>query len=377
MKFTLAPDSFKESMSAQCAVMAMERGIRRVFPGAECIGVPMADGGEGTVEALVAAMGGTEVTVPVQDGLGRLVGARYGYVDCEKLAIIEMAAAAGLGLVDKSLRDPRVTGTFGVGQMIGDALDRGARHFIIGLGGSVSNDGGAGMLQALGVRFIDAAGDELPSGGAALARLDRIDISSLDRRLGEVEFRIVSDVSNPLLGPEGASAVFGPQKGADERTVRELEDALATYARVVTAATGRDIANVAGAGAAGGVGAALLAFFDVDMRRGMDIVMEAARLEEKIEGADFVFTGEGSLDEQTICGKTPFGVAQAAGRQGVPVIAFAGRVGPGSEVLYEHGFRALVPIIQSVSDLPSALADGPRNLERAVSTTCRLLGIGH
>jgi len=375
MRFVLDPDSFKESMTALQAVAAMERGVRAVFPHAACVGVPMADGGEGTTDALVASMGGTFSDVRVHDCLGRPVTARYGYVASEQLAIIEMAAAAGLDLIPAPDRDPRITSTFGVGEMILDAIDRGARTFVVGLGGSATNDGGAGMLQALGARLLDGADGALTGGGAALARLERIDLSGWDPRLATCRFRVASDVTNPLLGPEGASCVFGPQKGADAAMVLELDAALGVFARVAAAITGRDVASCAGAGAAGGLGAAFLAFLEAEMHRGVDVVMEAAHLADKITGADYVFTGEGAMDSQTVRGKTPFGVAQAALAHGVPVIAFSGRVDAGADVLYSHGFAALVPIVQSISDLPSALAAGPENLERAVATTCRLLAL--
>ena len=375
MKFVLAPDSFKESMTAAEAVAAMERGIRSVFPDAVCVAAPMADGGEGTVDALVAALDGTLETIAVQDALGRTVQAGYGYVAAEELAIIEIAAAAGIDLVAVPDRDPRVASSFGVGQLVADALDRGARRFIVGLGGSVTNDGGAGMLRALGARLLDADARELPDGGAALARLSRIDLDGFDPRLAAATFRIASDVTNPLLGPDGASRVFGPQKGADEAAVAELDAALGRYAAVVQATTGREVATLAGAGAAGGLGAALLAFFDATMQRGVDVVSEATRLDEAMAGADVVFTGEGSIDAQTLGGKTPLGVAETATRHRIPVIAFAGRVGEGAEVLYEHGFAALVPIVPGTCTLAEALAAGAANLERAVATTCRLLAV--
>ena len=375
MKFVLAPDSFKESMTAAEAVAAMERGIRSVFPDAVSVAAPMADGGEGTVDALVAALDGTLETIEVQDALGRTVQAGYGYVAAEELAIIEIAAAAGIDLVAVPDRDPRVASSFGVGQLVADALDRGARRFIVGLGGSVTNDGGAGMLRALGARLLDADARELPDGGAALARLSRIDLAGFDPRLAAATFRIASDVTNPLLGPDGASRVFGPQKGADEAAVAELDAALGRYAAVVQATTGREVATLAGAGAAGGLGAALLAFFDATMQRGVDMVSEATRLDEAMAGADVVFTGEGSIDAQTLGGKTPLGVAETATRHRIPVIAFAGRVGEGAEVLYEHGFAALVPIVPGTCTLAEALAAGAANLERAVATTCRLLAV--
>lgn len=376
MKFVLAPDSFKESLTAAEAVAAMRRGVLAVFPDAECVGVPMADGGEGTTEALTDALDGVVLSAPVHDALGRPIQARYGYVDTEQLAIIEIAAAAGIDLVAAAERDPSIASSYGVGELISHALDRGATRFIVGLGGSVTNDGGAGMLQALGAHVLDAHGDELPRGGAALARLHRLDLAALDPRLAGITVQLASDVANPLLGATGASAVFGPQKGADPATVRELDAALGVYAAVIEALTGTDVAARAGAGAAGGLGAAFLAFFAAEMSRGVDVVMDAVHLADHIRGADFVFTGEGSIDAQTLHGKTALGVAEAAAGHGVPVIAFAGRIGPGAEALYDHGFAALVPIVHGVSDLPGALADGAANLERAVATTCRLLALG-
>lgn len=364
-------------MSAPVAAAAMERGIRSVFADAECLAVPMADGGEGTVEALIEASGGEYVTVDVRDGLGRLVPARYGYVAGERLAILEMAAAAGIDMIPEADRDPRVTSTFGVGQLILDALDRGARQFIVGLGSSVTNDGGAGMLQALGARLLDERGAELPPGGAALARLDRIDLGHFDARLAAAEFQIASDVTSPLLGPHGASAVFGPQKGADDATVAELDAALGHWARVIASTTGREVAMIPGSGSAGGLGAAFLAFLPAKMRRGVDVVVSATHLAEKVAGADYVFTGEGSVDAQTASGKTLLGVAEVARQRGVPVIAFAGRIGEGADTLYALGVDAIVPIVQGVSELADALAEGPKNLERAVVNTCRLLALGH
>ncbi|WP_127127099.1 glycerate kinase [Georgenia sp. SYP-B2076] len=375
MKIVLAPDSFKESMSAHEAALAMERGVRAVFPDAQCVRVPMADGGEGTTEALVAATGGELVEADVHDALGRPIRARYGYVAAERLAIVEVAAAAGIDLVAPHERDPLRASSAGVGELLLDALDRGATRLVVGLGGSVTNDGGAGMMQALGVRLRDGDGADLPGGGGALARLASLDLSGLDRRVAGLTVEIASDVTNPLLGPEGASAVFGPQKGATPRVVDELDAALHTWARAIADATGRAVADEPGAGAAGGLGAAFLAFFPATMSSGVDVVVRAAHLEEKLDGADLVLTGEGAVDSQTLRGKTPFGVARAARRHDVPVIAFAGYVGDGAEVLYDHGFAALVPIVRSVTDLPAALADGPANLRLAVETVCRVLAL--
>ncbi|MFD1506233.1 glycerate kinase [Georgenia yuyongxinii] len=375
MKLVLAPDSFKESMTAQEAVEAMSRGVRAVFPDAELVAAPMADGGEGTTAALTAALGGELVTTAAHDALGRPITATYGYVAAEQLAVVEVAAAAGIDLVAPAERDPLRASSAGVGEMLLDALDRGARRVVVGLGGSVTNDGGAGMLQALGVRLLDADGAELPPGGGALARLADIDATGLDPRLASLDVEIASDVTNPLCGPEGASAVFGPQKGATPEMVAELDRALGVFAEAVSSATGRDVADRSGAGAAGGLGAAFLAFFDARLRPGVDVVMAAARLEERMAGADLVLTGEGGVDAQTLLGKTPFGVARAASRHGVPVIAFAGHVGDGAELLYDNGFAAIVPIVRSVTDLPTALAQGQVNLERAVETVCRVLAL--
>lgn len=375
MRVVLAPDSFKESMTALEAAEAMARGVRAAWPGAECVLAPMADGGEGTVDVLLAALGGELVDAAVHDPLGRPVTARYGYVATERLAVVEIAAAAGLDLLAPAERDPLVTSTAGVGDIVRDALDRGARRLVVGLGGSATNDGGAGMLRALGAHLRDDVGTALPDGGAALARLADLDLAGLDPRLADVEIELAVDVTNPLLGESGASAVFGPQKGATAEDVATLDAALAVWAQALAGAAGREVAALPGAGAAGGLGAAFLAL-GAAPSSGVDLVMRTARLEEHLAGADLVLTGEGTLDGQTLQGKTPFGVARAAQRRGVPVIAFAGHVGAGAQALHDHGFAALVPIVREVGDLPAALAAGPDNLERAVETVCRVLATG-
>lgn len=373
MRFVLAPDSFKESLTAREAVDAMARGVHSVFPDAECVRAPMADGGEGTTEALVAALGGQLVQAEAHDALGRPISATYGYAPDEQLAVIEVAAAAGIDKVAAHERNPLTASSYGVGEIIRDALDRGARRLVVGLGGTATNDGGAGMLQALGVRLLDAEGVELPGGTAPLERLASIDPSGIDPRLVGVSVEIASDVTNPLLGELGASAVFGPQKGATPEVVARLERALGVFARAVADLTGRDVAGESGTGAAGGLGAAFLAFFDAHMRSGVEVVMRAARLEERLTGADVVLTGEGAVDAQTIYGKTLLGVARSAAGLGVPVIAFAGRIGPGAEALYDHGVVAIVPIVRSVSDLSTALVDAGPNLELAVQMVCRIM----
>jgi glycerate kinase len=376
IRIVCAPDSFKESMSALEAANAMAAGVRRVLPEADCVVVPMADGGEGTVQALVDALGGRLIEAPCHDALGRPTTAGYAWVEGQNLAVIEMAAASGLAQIDPAERDVRRATSVGVGELIGHALDLGARRFIVGLGGSATNDAGAGLAQALGVRLLDRQGEDLPPGGAALARLDRVDLSGLDPRLAQCHFDIACDVDNPLLGPRGASAIFGPQKGADPATVAELDAALTVWADRVEAELGRPVRDIPGAGAAGGLGAAFAALTASTMRRGIDIVVEAVGLADLVVGADWVLTGEGSVDSQTLHGKVPWGVARTAAQAGVPAIIFGGRVAPGSEALLTDTTVALVPILKSAQDLPQALVEGPHNLADAAETTMRLLLAG-
>lgn len=373
MRFVLAPDSFKECMTAKEAALAMERGIRKVFPEAECTVIPMADGGEGTVQSLIDALNGTLVTAAVTDPLGRRIKASYGYVESTDTAVIEVASASGLHLLKREERNPLLATSYGTGELIKDALSRGVKHFIIGLGGSATNDGGQGILQALGVRFLNEHGNEIPLGGAALKNLHHIDLSQLDVRLQDATFEIASDVTNPLIGEKGASHVFGPQKGATREMVLQLDEALTHFAKSVEHTTGIDVAEMIGGGAAGGMGSAFLAFFNSSMQRGVDIVLRLTDFHKKVQGADFCFTGEGSMDGQTIFGKTPYGVAKAAEIFHVPVIGFAGRVEKGAANLYEHGFQAIVPILHEVTDTETALIRGPENLERTTETVCRIL----
>jgi glycerate kinase len=367
MKIVLAPDSFKESMSAAQAISAMRDGVRAVLPDAECVGVPMADGGEGTVDAVVDALDGERVSVEVADALGRRVPAAYGYVPGRRLAVIEMAAAAGLELIAADERDVLRASSFGVGELISDALDRGAVEFLIGLGGSATNDGGAGMLTALGAGLLDAEDAPLPPGGAALADLHRIDTDGLDPRLAEVRIQLACDVTAPLLGPAGASAVFGPQKGATPGDVARLEAALARFASVADASH----TDTPGAGAAGGLGFALLEFLNATSRPGVEVVAETVGLEQALDGAQWVFTGEGGVDAQTLMGKTPFGVAQVAARTGTRVVIFAGRVGDDATVLLDHGVDEIVGITAPGTPLAQALREGPQSLTRAATDFLR------
>ena len=353
------------------AVDAMRLGIKSVVPDAECVGVPMADGGEGTVDAVIDALDGQRLVVNVADALGRPTSATFGYVPQRRLAVIEIAAAAGIELVAIGERDVFKASTFGVGQLISSALDQGATDILIGLGGSATNDGGAGMLTALGVQFVDAGGDRLPPGASALERLHRIDLSELDPRLGNTRIRLACDVTAPLLGPAGASSVFGPQKGAAAADVARLESALTQLASVTSSTLGHAEPARSGAGAAGGLGFALHEFLKAESQPGVQVVAEAVGLEHAITGADWVFTGEGSVDAQTVQGKTPFGVAQLARRHGVPVIVLAGRVSADASVLLDHGVDELIAITAEGTPIDRALRDGPAALARATAEACR------
>ena len=346
MKIVFAIDSFKGSLGSVAAGSAAAAGARRAIPDAACVVRPLADGGEGTVDALVSGMGGTRRQVTVTGPVGRPTTATYGLLP-DGLAVMEMAEAAGLTLVAGAERNPLLTTTYGVGEMILDARANGATRFVVGIGGSATNDGGAGMLQALGYRLLDAAGDELPRGGAALARLDRIEPPS---DLPPFSLRIACDVANPLCGPNGASAVFGPQKGATPDMVRRLDAALARFAAVA----GGD-ANAPGAGAAGGLGFAFKAVLGAELVPGVDLILAETRLEDFVKEADVVVTGEGRLDAQTVMGKAPIGVARLAKRYGKRVVAFAGCLGDGAEAVNAAGIDAFFPILRRIVTLDEAL----------------------
>jgi glycerate 2-kinase len=375
MKFVLAPDSFKESMTAKKAALAMEKGVKAVFPDAECVIVPMADGGEGTVESLVSMTNGEMIKTEVLGPLGESVMAEYGLLGEGKTAVIEMASASGLELIKPEDRNPLLTTSYGTGQLIKHALDKGVSRFLIGIGGSATNDGGAGMLQAIGVSFKDENGKELSFGGGALGQLHTIDVSGLDERIKHVKFDVACDVTNPLIGENGASAIFGPQKGATAEMVHVLDQNLSYFADVMKEQLGQDIAHMDGAGAAGGLGAGLMAFLNAELKKGIDLVIEYTGLEEQVRGADYVFTGEGSIDAQTLFGKTPYGVASVAKKYSVPVIAFAGRIGNGVDSLYDNGFNAIIGILKGVTTFEEALDSGEANLAFTTENICRVLKI--
>ena len=372
MKLVLAPDSFKESLSARAAALAMERAVRRAIPGAETVLLPIADGGEGTMATLVFATGGRMHRVEVTGPLGSRVAARYGTLGDGATAVVEMAEASGLQLVPAENRDPRATTTRGTGELIRHALERGARSLIAAIGGSATNDAGAGALQALGAGLFDEAGAPLGPGGGSLARLARIDLGTLDPRLAGADLRVACDVANPLCGPDGASAVFGPQKGATPAMVAELDANLSRFAEVLRRDTGLDVRAAPGSGAAGGLGAALLACGG-RLVPGIELVLDAVAFDEKVRGAAAVLTGEGRIDAQTPRGKVIAGLVTRAKRAGVPVIAFAGSVEPGFEALYDRGLLSVHCILPRPVSLAEALASGEANLEAAVFGVARLL----
>lgn len=365
MKIVIVPDSFKESLSAFEVASEIEAGFREVFPDADYIKIPMADGGEGTVAAMVAATGGALVEVIVTGPLAEPVRACYGVTGYGRTAVIEIAAASGLALVAPHLRNPLKTNSYGTGELIKAALDAGIRHLIVGIGGSATNDGGAGMLQALGVKLLDSCGCEIGFGGGCLKDLSRIDISGLDPRLKTCRIEAACDVDNPLTGPAGASVVFGPQKGATPAMVSELDACLVHYAGLIERDLGVDVALAPGGGAAGGMGAALLAFFGAVLRPGIDIVMEAVGLEAVVRDADLVITGEGRMDSQTIHGKTPVGVARVARRYGKPVIGIAGTLAEDVAVVHGYGIDAVFSVLSQICTLEEALNNSAANIRSA------------
>lgn len=371
MKLVIAPDSFKESLSAPEVAAAIARGWSRARPLDEILLRPMADGGEGTVDAVLAATGGERRECAVRGPLGAPVQAHWGWLE-EGAAVIEMAAASGLHWVAPQQRDATRTTSYGTGELIRAALEAGARKIILGLGGSATNDGGMGLLQALGARFLDERGEPLGDGGAALAGLHAIDLAGLDPRLAGVEVEVAADVNNPLCGEHGASAVFGPQKGASPEQVRQLDAALARYAEVAARTLGQDHSLFPGVGAAGGLGFAARAFLKARFRPGVELVAEVSGLAEALQGADLAITGEGRLDEQSLHGKTPIGVARLAREAGVPLIALAGSLGKGYGRLHEAGIAAAFSLVPGPISLAEAMAGAAGELEARAEELARL-----
>jgi glycerate kinase len=372
MKIVIAPDSFKDSLSAQGVADAIALGLTGVWPDAQLVKCPMADGGEGTVESILAACEGQMRRTSVRGPLGTPVDAAWGWLPQSLTAIIEMAEASGLQLVAPGQRDACVSSTYGTGELIRAALDAGARRVILAIGGSATNDGGAGAMQALGVKLLDAREQTLAPGGLALAQLARIDLSELDPRLARVRFDIAADVNNPLCGPHGASAIFGPQKGASAAQVEQLDRALGHFADQCAQVLKSDVRDEPGSGAAGGLGFAAKAFLGAQFKAGVEVVAELVGLSEAVKGADLVITGEGRFDAQTLRGKTPFGVARIARQHGVPVIVIAGTLGEGYQALYEHGIDAAFALTSGPMTLEQACTEAPRLLAERASDIARV-----
>jgi glycerate kinase len=373
MNILIAPDSFKDCLKAPEVARALARGIQNVMPGANIRMHPMADGGEGTVESVIDATGGQIIHVRVRDPLMREIQSFYGITGDGKTAVIEMAAASGLELLAADERNPWITSTFGTGQLMLDALNRGCRTFLLGIGGSATNDGGTGMAKAMGIRFHDAGGREVKEGGGAIGDIAFIHMEGLDPRIRACRIRVACDVDNPLTGPEGASMVYAPQKGAGPEMVRKLDANLVHLAGLVHRELGVQIDGIPGAGAAGGLGAGLLAFLRGELGKGFEMVSEVTGLEAAIRKADLVITGEGRMDAQTRFGKTPFGIAQMACRHGRRLIGVAGTLEENAGELYRHGFSLLMPIMEGPMTLGDAIKNAPLLLEKTGERIGRML----
>ncbi len=372
MKIVIASDSYKGSCTTLEVADAIEKGVRKVYPDADIVKIPMADGGEGTVDALVLGTGGQYCEVEVMGPLGQKVMAKYGLLK-NNVAVIEMAAASGLTLVGATERNPLVATTFGTGQLIRAALDQGCKKILVGIGGSATNDGGAGMAKALGVSLKDNKGQEIGFGGGQLNQLEQIDLSNRDARIKDTEIIVLSDVTNPLCGPTGASYIYGPQKGATPDQVELLDGCLRHYGQMIKEQLGKDVLQVPGAGAAGGLGAGLLAFCDAQMTPGIKQVLDMGDIDTHLQGADLVITGEGRIDGQTVNGKVPVGVAARAAKYNVPVLAIVGSVGAGASDVYSHGVDAILDIIDRPMTLEEAIDGAPQLIEQAAENALRLI----
>jgi glycerate 2-kinase len=376
MRILICPDKFKECMTAVHVARHIRNGILRVYPGADCQLIPMADGGEGTVEALVEATGGTFAKCRVHDPLMRIIASGIGISGDGKTAVIEMASASGLALLSREERNPLVTSSYGTGELIRHALDLGCQEIILGIGGSATVDGGVGMAQALGMRFLDAAGQELDPGGGSLGNLNEIDRSALDPRLSQCSISVACDVNNPLTGKNGAATVYGPQKGATADMVKQLDKNLKHLARVIKEIQGTEVEFLSGAGAAGGMGAGIVAFLDGELKPGLETISRVVKLETWIKWAHLVITGEGKMDFQTGFGKTPAGVAVLSNRLHKPVIAFTGALIADPDHFREMGFTGVIPIADMPMTLEHSMDSAGRLLENAAERTFRMIRLG-
>ena len=378
MKIVIAPDSFKENLTSLEVASEIETGLRRVWPDAEYVKVPMADGGEGTVQSLVDATGGEIVKVEVSGPMGDRVLASYGLLGDKRTAVIEMAEASGLPLVPKDKRNPLVATTYGTGELIRDAIARGVDEIILGIGGSATNDAGAGLAQALGVRFINFGGALIPNliAGGDLDDVQAVDMSAVEPGLARVRISVACDVTNPLCGEKGASRVYGPQKGATPEMVDQLDKNLAHFAHIIKRSIGADVADRPGAGAGGGIGAGLMAFTNAVLKRGVELVVAATRLEQHMQGAQLAITGEGRVDFQTAFGKTPSGVAVAAHKHGVPVVAIGGGLADDAGGVFAHGIDGLESATPNAMPLDVAIGKSRQYLQDAGERVARLIVIG-
>ncbi len=373
MKIVIAPDSFKDCLTAKEVAETVSNGIHSVFPDAECVQLPVADGGEGTMQVLCDATGGKVFNASVMGPLGKAVEAKYAVLGGNQTGVVEMAQASGLELIPSDKRDPLITTSFGTGQLISKVLEHGISKLIVAIGGSACNDGGIGMLQALGVSFVDAENNEVGLGGGQLKHICRIDSSQLDSRLKDLNVVVACDVNNPLTGPYGASVIFGPQKGASIEVVNELESGMQRYANLLNITLDRDVSIIPGAGAAGGLGAALIAFLDASLEPGINIVLDAVELQKHLEGAALVITGEGRLDAQSIHGKTPVGVSKLALKNGIKTVAIAGSVGDDVDTLKDVGIVGAFSVTSSPMTLEQALSMGKKNVFETAKNIAELL----
>lgn len=372
MKVVIAPDSYKGSLTAMEVANSIEEGIIKYNKNIEVVKVPMADGGEGTVQALVDATGGKIINLKVCDPLLREIDSFYGILGDGKTAIIEMAAASGLNLLHKNELNPLITSTYGTGQILNDAIEKGCRKIIVGLGGSATNDGGAGMLRALGIRFLNKDGRDIPEGGGVLKNLYKIDKKNFNTEILKCEIIVACDVDNTLCGINGATNVFGPQKGASEDDIRILDEGLSEYSKIIKREFGVDVLNVSGSGAAGGTGAAFLVI-GAKLESGVDIVIRETNLVEDLKDSDIVFTGEGRIDFQTKFGKAPYGVAKEAEKIGLPVIAICGEIGEGYDELYNHGFTSIFSIVNKPMTLEDSIKDSKKLINDVSERVIRLI----
>lgn len=374
-KVVLAPQGFKESLTGMEIAVAMSLGVKRVWPDAETVLIPVADGGDGTLQALVDSSKGEVRSASVEDAIGRTIDAQWGALGNGTTAVIEVANAVGLARLGQDERDVRNASTYGIGQLFIEALDAGFTDFIIGVGGSATNDGGAGMIQAMGGKLTDKDGNDIARGGIALSDLANIDVSGMDPRMAEANVVVACDVNNPLCGPRGASAIFGPQKGATSEDVQELDSALANFAQIIAKDLRTDVAEIPGAGASGGLGAGLMGFFDARLRLGADIVLEAVGLDEHLKDADLVIVGEGQFDRSTVFNKSPVAVAQRAKKRGTPVIGIAGSLGAGFREVHDHGIDAVFSLVNRPMSLRTAMEDTKRLVAIATEEACRAIAL--